>query len=700
MRALTVRALCLLTASAVLAAAPARQAPWAAWRTMATAHYRIHYPPALADWAGDVAGRIEAIHDRVTALVGYQSPGPVQVVLMDPAAEANGLAMPLVTAPHVVLWRTEPASDSQIGGSMSSWTEELLAHELTHIHHLTRPTRLPGGGPALFRLPVGPLLLKTPRWVSEGYATLLEGRVTGAGRPHSAIRAAVLRQWAAAGKLPPYQDLSLGQGYLGADMAYLAGSAYLEWLERRRPDQPDILQRLWKQLARNHRPFEAAFTATFGFSARDGYQRFQAETGHDALEWEARLKAQGLREGALWLRVAGGVADLGVSPDGGRLLARLSVPRNPGLRVWDLNPGPRPGRQAPRPADPFNAVEDAPAEFTPPRVLASLPSLDHQAPRSAAWVDDRTILFRLRRPDREGILHPLPALWRPGSGLDLSPAQAPPPARILTPVHRDGRWELELEGRTVPLPGQPAGRAWVDDRHGQIYTGCELDGIWNLVRVAYRHEAGDLRFGPPQRLTRTLAAAWNPAPAPDGSCLFYTSLDPRGMEIRRLDLTLPPLAEPPAPEPRVLVPGTVMPPAPIPGALPPPVAPPPSRPYRAADNLWTHFTGGLSLTPSGDCYQLGVAGSDLLDRLSWQALAGLGNGAAPRGAMAGLSSAAWPWQPSVTAFSALERPGLQSTPVPAPQDRERRGAELALGAGEGSFVLLEIADTGRAGPGL
>src|SRR5208337_3804232 len=114
MLGLPVRAWCLLSLPVVSAGTPAQLAPWAAWRTVATAHYRIHYPPALAGWAAEVAGRIEAIHDRVTALVGYQSPGPIQVVLADPMAEANGLAVPLTTVPHVLLWRTEPRSDSEL----------------------------------------------------------------------------------------------------------------------------------------------------------------------------------------------------------------------------------------------------------------------------------------------------------------------------------------------------------------------------------------------------------------------------------------------------------------------------------------------------------------------------------------------------------------------------------------------------------
>jgi len=647
----------LIAAQAVLAAGPGRQAPWAAWRTFATAHYRIHFPPELEDWAREVAGRIEPIHDRVTALVGYASPGPIQVLLRDPMAESNGLAVPLVPAPYVVLWRTEPLSDSQIGGAMSSWAEVLLAHELTHIHHLTRPCAASMTTGSLFSLPLGPLALKSPRWITEGYATLLEGRVTGSGRPHSALRAAVLRQWASAGKLPPYRALNRDQGYLGASMAYLVGSAYLEWLERQRPGQPDILREFWRQLAGHS--FAQAFTATFGFTAQDGYQRFQAEAGHDALEWEARLRTQGLREGSLWLRVAGGVADLGVSPDGTRLLARLETRRDPGLRIWDLDPGPA-GASGPQ----------------PPRLRAGLPALDRQTPQDARWVDDQTVLFRIRHADPEGTLTLGTALWRLPGGVDRRPGPVPD-GPALRPEHRQGRWQLVLGGQTVPLPGQPAGRAWVDAPRRLVFAGCEVDGIWNLVRVPYHTEGEALRFDPPQRLTRTPGAAWNPAPSPDGRWLFYTSLDARGVEIRKLDLGLPPLDQLPAPEPRLIDAGLLLPPPPGPAILPPPAPAPPATPYRAADNLWNRLAAGASLTPSGTSWQLGACGSDLLGRLSWLALAGLGDAAGPRGAVLGLSSSAWPWQPSASLFTVLERPSRQQT-APVQADRERRGGELAL----------------------
>ena len=68
---------------------------------------------------------------------------------------------------------------------------------------------------------LGPIVRKAPRWVTEGYATYIEGELTGSGRPHGAFRAAVLRQWALEGTLPPYSALDRRDGYWEGAMAYL-----------------------------------------------------------------------------------------------------------------------------------------------------------------------------------------------------------------------------------------------------------------------------------------------------------------------------------------------------------------------------------------------------------------------------------------------------------------------------------------------
>ena len=68
-------------------------------------------------------------------------------------------------------------------------------------------------------LPLNPITLAAPRWVIEGYATVVEGRLTGSGRPASSIRAAILRKWAVSGRLPSYSQLDSDRRFAGMSMA-------------------------------------------------------------------------------------------------------------------------------------------------------------------------------------------------------------------------------------------------------------------------------------------------------------------------------------------------------------------------------------------------------------------------------------------------------------------------------------------------
>jgi len=664
----------LLAVPAILAAAPARQAPHAAWRTIRTEHYRIHYPPPLADWAQDVASRVEGIHAAVTQAVGHAASKPVQVILLDPREEANGMAISLIPQPRVILWRTEPWSDSFMD-TMSDWAELLTVHEFAHIHHLTRPQNQANRLERL--LPIGPLARKAPRWLVEGYATLLEGRLTGSGRPHSVTRSVLLRQWSMQGRLPVYDALDGFQGFRGGNMAYLVGSAYLEWLERQRPQTPDILQRLWKQMAsRKRRDFQTSFSATFGFAPQEGYARFRAELAHDALEWEQRAKAQGLQEGELWLRTDGAVGDLALSPDGQRLLAYLGNEKDPGLRVWDLKGEEKkaPESKLAEASDP-QEVEDVAPEAPPVKLHRRLPRLRFQVPDRPEWIDDRTVKFMLKRADEEGVLKRLPALWHLEGGVELHPSTVPAPRwSFLQPVHRQGRWVLEVKGREVPLPGQAAGRAVLDDARGLLYAACEWEGTWNLVKVPVTAEG----FGEVQRLTRTSSAVWNPAPSPDGKTLFFTRLDARGVEIRRLELGGDALPEAPAPVVSILTTGAILKFPAEPGTLPPPGPVPPSEPYRAAEHL-LHTPLLLETDgPSGSSTLFGLGGQDPLERFSWSALVAAGSDGGPSGAVASFASRAWAWSPSMTVFLAREKPSHQRLKQHQGRDRERRGAELAF----------------------
>ena len=125
-------ALLLLTATA------AAQGPSADWRTIETAHFRIHFPVAFEPWASHLAGSIETIFSGVTDLVGYAPSRPVEVIVCDPNADANGLAIPYLDRPEIILWTSPPGAEAGLG-DYSDWAALLTTHELAHIVHLTRP---------------------------------------------------------------------------------------------------------------------------------------------------------------------------------------------------------------------------------------------------------------------------------------------------------------------------------------------------------------------------------------------------------------------------------------------------------------------------------------------------------------------------------------------------------------------------------
>src|SRR6266496_468855 len=203
----------------------AGEAPSAPWRTIETPHFRVHFPAPFGPWARRAAGAIESIHDRVSEAVGFRSERSIDVLVEDPAATANGMAFPFLDRPFIVLWTSPPEPESGIG-DWTDWMEDLVTHEVTHIVHLTRPRNRSRGILArLSPVPLGPLARNSPRWVAEGYATVIEGALTGSGRPASSYRAMVLRRFAIEGKLPGYAALSSTSGWLGGSMRRRAREA-------------------------------------------------------------------------------------------------------------------------------------------------------------------------------------------------------------------------------------------------------------------------------------------------------------------------------------------------------------------------------------------------------------------------------------------------------------------------------------------
>ena len=733
----------------LLPAAAHAQGPAADWRTLSTPHFRVHYPASSETWARGAAARLESIRQRVVAEVGYDPPEVVDVVVSDPVANPNGAALPILGWPRMVLWTSPPGPESELG-HYADWSELLITHEETHLVHLLRPSRNPARRLLAKIAPVGPIPLAAPRWVFEGYATLVEGRLTGSGRPNGDLRAAVLRRWAQGGKLPDYARMASDPGtWRGMSMAYLLGSAYLEWLEERAG--PGSLRQLWARMtARTPRSFDDAFRGVFGEPPATLYDRFRAELTWRALEAERELGGPaGEIDGERWQDLAWTTGAPALSPDGTRMAIVLHSRDLPArLVVWPTAPDEkaeaewRARREEVRKRDP----EDVPAVRTGPlprRPLYTLEGHDGAEPTTPRFLPDgQSILFVRYEPDTDGFLHPDLFLWRLASGgvrrltrnadvrdpdpapdgrsavavrnrdglselvrVDLAtgsltalapageepapdavydrPRISPDGRRLAYARHREGSWRLvvqDLEGGTVrdlapPTGGTVSSPAWSADGR-TLYAVVGLHGFINLY--AFPVDAAD--GGEPVPLTRTQGAALAPAPMPDGSALFFLSLQPDGFDLRRLPLggTLAAIAVPAVPElPRTLAPAVPPPPPPAPEPFArAEVAP--SRPYGAGRQELLPLLG-TAATSRGGAVEIGVRGGDIVGRLDWLALGSLGaNGWPAGGALAGVWRG-WPVEVGAHLFTATERPTLEEPVARRGNllDVDRRGFELS-----------------------
>ncbi|MDQ3951315.1 MAG: hypothetical protein M3282_13360, partial [Gemmatimonadota bacterium] len=330
--------------------------PFLDWRTVETEHFAFHFPRELEGWTLDVAARMESVRSEVGALVGNVPRRRVQVVVDDPYNLPNGFAIPTLDWPLIGLWATPPSPRVELG-HFRAWGDLLTVHEFAHVAHLTWPSRNPFQRELWRLLPaeLGPVLRRSPTWVIEGYATYVEGRVTGGGRPHSVWRPAILRQWALEGRLPRYEQLNRSDIYKGRAFPYLAGSAYLEWLARREGDSSLVY--LWRRLsARRNRSFGAAFAGLYGDAPDVLYGRFVAELTGSALAVERLInESGGVVAGSIVQRLSWDTGDPAISRDGRHAAVVLRAERKPArLVVWrtgpdSLPPPRRPGRRPRRP---------------------------------------------------------------------------------------------------------------------------------------------------------------------------------------------------------------------------------------------------------------------------------------------------------------------------------------------------------------
>ncbi|MFN2443916.1 MAG: TolB family protein [Thermoanaerobaculia bacterium] len=727
---------------AILLSLPlAAQAPHADWRTVETESFRIHYPQPWEEWAHYAAERIEDAQRRVEREVGWEIVEKVDVLVMDPYATANGSAWPLLGWPRMVLWTNPPSPESVIGANRD-WIELLTVHEIAHLAHLLRPSRNPLRRALQPLLPISPIAF-APRWATEGYATVIEGELTGTGRPNSDIRAAILRRWAQQGRLPSYGALNSDHTtWMGMSMAYLVGSAYLEWLRDREGEHS--LRNLWARLtAREKRSFDVAFAGVFGDSPQALYRRFTAELTARAVEVEIAIEPH-LREGELWQDLAWTTEAPDVSEDGTHLVSVLRKRGSPStIAVFETAPDEealqkyveRIEKMLERDPDDVAPVQRGPLPRKPEYQRVAL---DGAEPSDVRFLPGgEAVLFVRFEPDADGMLHPDLFLWdlpsdsvrrvtRYGDVRDADPA--PDGARAvavrnryghsqlvtvdltsgridpLTPPsvettfssprwspggesiawveHSNGRWRLMLrhlgEGATrelsVPDGSLIAQPAWQDE--DTLYALVGQGGFLEIHRF-------DLPAGTSSQLTRSLGAALAPAPAADGSALYFLSIDADGLDIRKLDdpsriAALEPVSIDPGLAP------AIRPPTPTP-PLPLQVEPvPESRAYGFGRRESRVQTGG-GFFPSSRNLEVGLSAGDVVGRFSSLLLAELGATGDETGYALASAWRGWPVEIRGHLFSAehevSRQPGCESSILACSDsfyDFERSGGELAL----------------------
>lgn len=481
--------------------------PSGEWETVETENFRVHFPRVARDWTLPLVERMEALHDEVTRVVGSAPERPVTVLVADPANQANGYALALMDHPLTTLWPTPPGPRAGVGHH-SGWSELLFVHEYVHLAHLTYPSRNWAERRLWSLAPVrfGPVDRRSPRWVLEGYATYLEGVLTGSGRPHGAGRAAFLRLRALEGRLPGYGELSGASGYQDMGSAYLAGSAYLEWLVVREGE--GSLTDLWRRMsARERRSFSSAFRGVYGGPPEELYGRFTVDLTAGALEVRHQLEEAGIEEGEPLLIRRWHTGDPALSPDGGRVALELHSPDRPAtLAILGTREDEEEAESRARARE--RLVErdslDVPAVESGPPPLPVKHRLEARGGRpflSPRFLPDGRRVLTVRwevRPD--GTLRPDLFIWTPDegtvervtSGAGIRAADPSPDGRRAVGIRCDwGRCDLvlvslasgEVETLATGSPGRTFHRPrWMPDGLG-VVAALHEEGRWRVVRV-------------------------------------------------------------------------------------------------------------------------------------------------------------------------------------------------------------------------
>ncbi len=213
----------------------------AQWKTLETAHFRIHHQVEQKEYAQNFAALAERVHVKLTAQLDWQPWDKTEVTILDTTDLVNGYASPLLYN-RMGIFMPTPVN-GQLAGH-HDWMERLFTHEYTHILQLD----MAGSGARSIRRVFGRMgnvfafttfpQLFAPGWVTEGFATYSESKNSldgdkNIGRLNSAWYEALMRMEVQRG-LRSLTEVSFDSNTRWPyGLKYLYGAYFFEFVEAR-----------------------------------------------------------------------------------------------------------------------------------------------------------------------------------------------------------------------------------------------------------------------------------------------------------------------------------------------------------------------------------------------------------------------------------------------------------------------------------
>jgi hypothetical protein len=269
--------------------------PYLTWSTVDTPHFYVHYHSGL-EWHAERVARIaEDVHRELVPETGWAPKQRTHIVLTDDTDSANGYAR-VIPYNEVHLYVTAPEDMSPLG-DYDDWLTLLVTHEYTHVLHIDNKHGAAAALNALLGKTYAPNQVQ-PKWITEGWATFLESKYTSGGRLRSTqfdmyVRADVLEN-----HVPTLGQLSAAPiRWPGGTLWYLYGGRFLGWISETYGE--DALARMSTEYGSNLIPWgvNRAIRRATGRTYPELWAGFRRHVEARYADQVAAVEARGRREG-------------------------------------------------------------------------------------------------------------------------------------------------------------------------------------------------------------------------------------------------------------------------------------------------------------------------------------------------------------------------------------------------------------------